>query len=430
MSYKILSLDGGGSWALIQARVLKDLYGDIPGHELLKKFDMVIANSGGSLVLACLCNNMKPSDAILLFTNQNTRKKVFSALTFFEKLTSQNFVSLLKKLTNIGPEYKTSRKLTGLIEVLKQKQNVTTTRPIVETPMDELPAIIGKKELQLIIAGFDYFGQRVNFFRSNLNSLTTKFSRNIYSVTLGHAIHASSNAPLNYFDEPAEIKMHRTGDNRRNWYWDGAVSGFNNPVLAGLTEALTNNIKAEDCCILSIGTGTGSYTNMENASTSDNADVQKDYAINKDNPLVKEEVAFRFLSDIKKMSTSILQDPPDAATFIAYAMLDPSLSNRARLVRINPCLSPVQDKVSRRYEVPEVYRGNTEEFMALVEMDMDAVEDLQVEMISRLCDRFIVDHPGTSCVPNQYIRGDAAAPFCLGFGTYREAKKKWLEESI
>ena len=42
MSYKILSLDGGGSWALIQARILQDIYGDIKGHELLKKFDLVL----------------------------------------------------------------------------------------------------------------------------------------------------------------------------------------------------------------------------------------------------------------------------------------------------------------------------------------------------------------------------------------------------
>ena len=46
MSYKILSLDGGRSWALIQARILQDIYGDIKGHELLKHFDVVIANSG------------------------------------------------------------------------------------------------------------------------------------------------------------------------------------------------------------------------------------------------------------------------------------------------------------------------------------------------------------------------------------------------
>jgi len=44
VTHKILSLDGGGSWALIQAKVLHNMYGDITGHELLRKFDMAIAN--------------------------------------------------------------------------------------------------------------------------------------------------------------------------------------------------------------------------------------------------------------------------------------------------------------------------------------------------------------------------------------------------
>jgi patatin-like phospholipase/acyl hydrolase len=77
MSYKILSLDGGGSWALIQARILQDIYGDIQGHELLRKFDLVIANSGGSLVLACLCNNMRLSEIISVF-KLNQKEKKFS----------------------------------------------------------------------------------------------------------------------------------------------------------------------------------------------------------------------------------------------------------------------------------------------------------------------------------------------------------------
>src|SRR5690606_16757877 len=80
-------------------------------------------------------------------------------------------------------------------------------------------------------------------------------------ISLLDAIHASSNAPLNYFDQPAEI---RTGyrDQRLNfpgWYWDGAVGGFNNPVLAGLVEAMTNGHgkEADDYRILSLGTAVG-----------------------------------------------------------------------------------------------------------------------------------------------------------------------------
>ncbi len=85
MSYKILSLDGGGTWVLIQACILQDIYGDINGHEILKKFDMVIANSGGSLVLAALCNDMKPSKIVAVFRNQSERGKIFPRLKFYER---------------------------------------------------------------------------------------------------------------------------------------------------------------------------------------------------------------------------------------------------------------------------------------------------------------------------------------------------------
>jgi len=40
------------------------------------------------------------------------------------------------------------------------------------------------------------------------------------------------------------------------------------------------------------------------------------------------------------MATSILADPPDSATFIAYSILDPTLGKDANLVRIKSMLQP------------------------------------------------------------------------------------------
>ena len=50
MTYRILSLDGGGAWAVIQAMALIDLYGSDKkcGHEVLGDFDLVAANSGAA----------------------------------------------------------------------------------------------------------------------------------------------------------------------------------------------------------------------------------------------------------------------------------------------------------------------------------------------------------------------------------------------
>ncbi len=301
---------------------------------------------------------------------------------------------------------------------------------IVEETLNDLPPIIGNEKLQLLIVGFDYFRKRVSFFRSNPDSYTDKFSYGKYfRVSLAHAIHSSSNAPVNYFDAPAEINISLLkGDDARNtWYWDGAVAGFNNPVLADLVEAITNNYKApKEYCILSIGTGLTSKAVLTDYKDSTNADTKAVFKVNKNNPLAITDSTVGFVQDIKKNSTSILSDPPDSATFIAYSILDPSLTNTANLVRINPCLTPEKD-VNGFYDAPEVYKimpDGVAKFKTLMDMDMDAVEDDQVNLISELCDKFIVTD-GSDCLTNQLIRGEADKIY-LGQPNYKAAKDQWL----
>ncbi|KQS35759.1 patatin-like phospholipase family protein [Pedobacter sp. Leaf194] len=431
MAYKILSLDGGGSWAVIQARVLLDIYGDLNGHELLKKFDLAIANSGGSLVLATLCNNMKLSEIISVFEDEAKRKQVFSKLSFWEKLRWRNIASLTNVL---GPKYSMERKMSGLQNVLKPYNSLMTqgktTKPTLEIALNELPKIIGKPELQLIIVGFDYFRQRATFFRSNASSKTDIFSGGkYYQVSLGHAIHSSSNAPVNYFDAPAEITINQLNGNdiRKTKMWDGAVSGFNNPVLAGLIEAITNNsIPMSDYKILSLGTGTGGQAMIADYQTSSNTEIKAIFDRNEDNKLAFTDYDLTFVSDIKKMSTSILGDPPDSATFIAYSILDPALTNKACLVRINPCIKPVLNPKSLVFEAPDVYKSEPngqELFIKLMDLDMDAVANEEVALITQLCSKFITQN--TVCLPNQLIRGDGNG-IHLGDDTYQKAKARWL----
>lgn len=433
MAYKILSLDGGGSWALIQARVLKDIYGDISGHEVLHQFDLVIANSGGSLVLASLCNNMLLSEIISVFEDENKRKQVFSKLSFWEKLKWRNIASLTNVL---GPKYSTERKLSGLKNVLNKYDSLViqkkAAKPILDTYMNDLPAIIGKNDLQILVAGYDYLRQRAVFFRSNPASKTDGFGNGkFYQVSLGEAIHSSSNAPINYFDSPAAITTSLLGgdDKRKTWFWDGAVSGFNNPVLAGFIEARTNNpnLPLSDFKILSLGTGTGGEALIGDYENSTNPVIASIYNKNKNNKLAITDNRSSFFADIKKMSTSILGDPPDSATFITYAMIDPSLSNKACVVRINPCLKPILNQANQLYEAPDIYKNDPNgeaDFIAIMDLDMDAVKNDEVDLIKRLCDKFIVNGSGL-CLPNQLIRGDSKGVH-LGYDTYKAAKEKWL----
>lgn len=441
MDYKILSLDGGGSWSIIQARVLLDIYGDINGHALLRQFDMVIANSGGSLVLACLCHDMKISEIIEVFNQNGKRKKVFSSLTYFENI----WYKILRKLLPIGPQYSTTRKLQGIREVLSGYQsanpiNHTQKRPIIDQYLDELPKLIGcnenGKDLQIIVAAFDYFRQRVSFFRSNDKSNTDRFSNDpFFRITLGHAVHASSTAPVNYFDNPAEVELcvQTTGKNapnihsRPSWYWDGAVAGFNNPVLAGLVEAITNNAVKDDIKILSLGTGISRKACLTGYHHSSDPCARELYNVNKNNPLVNDKPTSSFLSDVIAISKSILSDPPDSATFIAYSFLDPSLdSKKTNLVRINPYIAPVLE--NGKYEYPKGYNKDDaehREFLQLMKLPMDATEDEEVALINSLCSKFINDNEAYA-VPNQLIRGNAGGKQ-LGHENYRAAKQRWLE---
>ena len=74
--FRILSLDGGGSWALIQVMALIDLYGDnATGHEVLREFDLAAANSGGSIVLGGLVEDMPLVTLLNFFLSEEKRKK-------------------------------------------------------------------------------------------------------------------------------------------------------------------------------------------------------------------------------------------------------------------------------------------------------------------------------------------------------------------
>ena len=66
--YRILSLDGGGRWSLISVMALQRIFGEqARGHDVLKNFDLVAANSGGSIVLGALAENMSLDELLDLF---------------------------------------------------------------------------------------------------------------------------------------------------------------------------------------------------------------------------------------------------------------------------------------------------------------------------------------------------------------------------
>jgi hypothetical protein len=383
--YKILSLDGGGSWALIQAQTLLRLYGDISGRDILKKFDLVAATSGGSLVAGALAAGMKPTEVFDLFDREEYRRKVFVDKTF----------AFLTRLLGIGPRYVSAKKLAGLHDILDSgsKCSVKGSTPLNRLKLDDT------KFPHFLITSFDYDRQRAVFFRSNEKSRASSDPGNYKPAWLAEALHASSNAPVNYFDEPAQFN---NPDFKNKRFWDGGTAGLNNPVLAGVMEAIANKAKPENIKVLSIGTGSVLLPLEDDF-------VHPPLAISRDSTGT--------LTAIKKLAKTIVDDPPDAASYNVFRILhDDADENQTdiRVVRFNPLIQPIRN-ASGQWRLPNTL--DEEEFSSLVEMDMDAVEQDEVELIKQFCELWIKGE-----VNNQPIQSHDNLSCKIGQHTFDAAK--------
>jgi len=421
-TYRILSLDGGGSWALIQVKCLRKLFAetfndpDPTGHEVLAKFDLVAANSGGSLVAAAMAENLRLSEIEKIFGDEKLRSKVFSRLNFFEK----SLLSSAARIFKIGAKYATKRKHQALKEILPKISKLD----LMQVP--EYIAVDGHIKTQFLIIGYDYYRNRAEMFRTDCDSLAStsvieKKLKNLPRVaqspsdclvSLVDAIHASSTAPVNYFNEPAMFKV----NNKLKYYWDGGVTGNNNPILTAVTEAICNReqYNIEHIQVLSIGTGTVSQLQYD------------EEILVKYNELKAKYEEPGLIKDIQKMGTSILNDPPDTAAFVAYMILNASMPAKpVDFIRMNPVLRPmmVSNANGKHWDLPSGI--NKDEYVALNTMDMDAVEDKEVSLINKLCENWL----NNSGIPNQAIRSDSALNCLIGHPDFDAAQadfKSWF----
>jgi uncharacterized protein len=393
--YRILSLDGGGSWALIQVMALQAVYSeDTTGHNVLKDFDLVAANSGGSITLGGLVENLNLK-ALLnnYFLDETKRNKIFSPIGTFENIENGFY-----KLIQIAPKYSTADKLVALSQQLPSFGS---------TPLAAIPGRIAQsvgKSPDLLICAFDYDTRRCAFFRSNLKSDAATFASPL-NPTLAEAINASSTAPVKFFDAPAAI-----GSNR---YWDGAIAGYNNPVLGAVVEALANNIPAEDIQVLSIGTASIRLPIVPPGGASDPRLVQ---AAQRSNPA----------NDLQELAGSIIDDPPDVATFIAHIALRQPIPTSSKpaptsgnIIRMNPMVQPVL-RLDGSWGPPPGL--SLADFDALAHLDMDAIQQSDVLKIYNLCIQWMADK-----VPNQPIRANSTNFMCeIGHPAFSQARAAWV----
>lgn len=355
--YKILSLDGGGSWAILQLLTLKERYKDevpgLNGHEILQKFDMVIANSGGSIVLCALAENWTIDEALALFDKKEIRERIFSKNTFWETFWPVS----VTKLFSLGPKYSSSRKYEAFRKLFPKAHKMT---------MDKLPDFIGKPSLKLIVCTFDALNNRAKFFKSYTPENTiAEF------IPLTKAIHGSSNAPVQYFDFPARIKA----GNTNIWYylWDGALGGFNNPVVAGIIEAFRLSISLDDIVVISLG-------NANKLMSKE----QKDRFYQVRSITIKErkkkllfwryKFQFEYFKEtVMNQAKTILFQPPDWANYVGLMFLSKSISDdiENRFIRLSPIIHVDQNTDPSVIEL----------LGRLYDMDMDLTRDEEIDLL-------------------------------------------------
>lgn len=353
--YKILSLDGGGSWAIIQLLTLKDKYGNAEGHEILKKFDLVIANSGGSIVLAALAENYTIDKAISLFKEKKNRELIFHKNSFKDRYFPVDYLGLFN--AGFGPKYSAKRKKWAFEDLFPEVDKVQ---------MNELPKFIGKDSLKIVVATYDALNNRAKFFKS--------FSSNpegYDSVKLTQAINGSSNAPVQYFDFPVRFKAQESAI----YYelWDGALGGFNNPILAGIIEAYKLSVDLKTIQVVSLGTSNSLMS----------ADAKKNFWDWKQVALVfkgkkfafsKWKPQFNFFKEtVLHQAKTILYQPPDTANYIAMMFLKAAtgMALNEQIIRLSPLI--------------HFDTNTTKELVPLVQelylLDMDLTKDEEIETL-------------------------------------------------
>jgi hypothetical protein len=391
MNYRILSLDGGGTWALIQVKALIALYNNDPattGHKVLQDFDLAAANSGGSIVLGELLEDRQLGDILKFFEDEAARKSIFSPTQSFGD-------RVLHALLGLGPKYSAKDKLAGLQKALPKKGLTPLT-----TVANGLRRTGSSEDLHVLITSFDYDRNRARFFRSSETNHPGWGNGEASNVALAEAIHASTNAPVNYFDAPAIVAPGRC--------WDGGIAGCNNPVLAAVTEAIGRGQRPTDIVALSIGTASVALLPPQPGQPS--------------SPFVQPVINPGIRNDVRKLATSIVDDPPDIASFLAHIMtgIGDGLNKPAdsRIVRMNPLISPVKDS-GGTWSAPGSM--TTKQFTDLVNLDFDAVEQSQVDAISKYADLWLRD-----IAHNQPIRmnGETLAAE-LGQDAFSSAAAAW-----
>ncbi|KAA3632427.1 MAG: hypothetical protein DWQ02_14790 [Bacteroidetes bacterium] len=398
--YKILSPDGGGSWSLLQLLSLNERYPGFSGHQVLREYDLVIANSGGSIVLAALAEDWLLSKALSLFEDETIRKSIFSKNKFMDRFFPADYTRLFG---NFGPKYSTEKKGVAFQRLFPE---------IDKRQMFELPEFIGNDDLKIVVCTYDALNNRAKFFKS-YDAKTGEAP--VDSIKLTEAIHGSSNAPIQYFDFPARIEPKQEEPFE---LWDGALGGFNNPVMAGIIEAIKLGIPKNEISVVSLGTGNKLMSTEDKGQFFHVKERAKEERRKKLRLFKLKYQLKYFVKSVLNQAKTILYEPPDWANYIAMMFLFEAIPEEpsTRFIRLSPM---VHIDESTPAEVVDLLK-------ALYKLDMDLTEDEEIEIIKKCFEAW-----KNGAIKNQPIAfkidNENNLHCVCGYKSYQEVMEKWKQ---
>jgi hypothetical protein len=376
LTFRILSLDGGGAGSLLQAMALADLYPDRAGRAILGRFDLAVASGSGALVLGGLMSDLTPAGIVDMF-RRPASVEIAPVLPprrppgFFSRFGLRSRVETPVRSAPVAPPAIAAPPGLG---------------PRGETPLGRWRVDgPGGSPVGALIVAHDHDRLGARFLRGYDVEATGEAAD---TLTIAEAVRAAG----------------RTTEGSGS-AGDGVPAGYRNPAMAGLIDAMAMGAMPEDIQILSIGSGQvrlppphlvapGGATPrglVRTASTSSRSGA------------------------IEGATTP--DDPGDGACWAAHVLLLNEPGEMGRVVRMNPLAQPTRE-ADGAWDYPKGLPATL--FDAVARIDRLDPAPGEVDLIVQFGEAWI-----QAGAPNQPLRTGDDLAWVLGDKTYAAAKRRW-----
>ena len=245
MTFKILSLDGGGIRGVLSAQLLKQVETTIQekkGQKLHEYFDLVAGTSTGSILTAGIACQMTVEEMIKIYLDHGKN-------IFLDSIRKQRKWRVVSQMVGSNVLYPHEDGEQGLAKILENQ--------LIHKTLNRTPKISEIVNPDILIPAYDVYSRNTTWFCNNHADRDNGFDSNAPAwydhLELWKICTASASAPT--FFPPYELPYNA---DKGLPHIDGGVS-CNNPSLVAIAHALLtqkkNGLTLNDIAVLSIGTG-------------------------------------------------------------------------------------------------------------------------------------------------------------------------------